>query len=492
MRRGLRAAVAGLAMLLASSAGAAAPTADAALQPCRLRGVEHPALCGLLRRPLDPAAPDGPAVDLHYAVLPALSRNKLPDPVFFFAGGPGQSAIDLAGPLGRLLARFSNRRDIVLIDQRGTGRSAPLVCDEDASPARPLRESSDPALVQQFLARCRQALQRLPHGDLRRYTTTIAMQDADAVRRALAVERINLIGGSYGTRAALEYLRLFPHAVRRVVIDGVAPPDMVLPVSFAVDGQAAFDALLAWCAADAACQREHPLLAERWRTLRASLPREVTLQHPLTGRDETLRLTPEMLTGLVRGPLYSPLLASALPLAIEAAAQGRWAPLAGLALAQAGNGRNPPLAQGMHFSVVCAEDLPLLERAGPGPATDFGRSLTELYVQACAGWPRGDVPADFYRIPASPAPVLLLSGAIDPVTPARHSQRVAQALGARARHVEVPNAGHGVMGLGCLRDLVYRFVDSADEEAALALDASCVQGLPRPPLFRAPAPLAAR
>ena len=472
-------------LALLAPALAAPAAAEGPLRPCRLDGVEHPALCGTLQRPLDPAAPGGRSITLHYAVLPALSRHKRPDAVFFFAGGPGQSAVSLAGPVGRLLGRFSNRRDIVLIDQRGTGRSAPLLCDDDA-PQRPLRESADPAVVQQALQRCRQALQQLPHGDLRQYTTPLATLDAEAVRQALGLGSINLVGASYGTRAALDFLRQFPQAVRRVVLDGVAPPDMALPRSGAVDGQAALDALLTWCDADPGCSRQHPQLRQTWQRLLASLPREVRVTHPLTGVDETLRLTPAMLAGLLRAPLYAPALAAALPAALQAAADGRWSPLAGLAMALGGSARSGAVAQGMHFSVVCAEDMPLLERSPAPPVSDFGTAMTEPYTRACADWPRGGVPADFYRVPASPAPVLLLSGAIDPVTPPRHGQRVALALGGNARHVVVPNAGHGVMGLGCLRDLVFRFVDAEADAVALALGTGCAKGVPRPPVFHLP------
>lgn len=473
-----------LAAALAEPAGAAAP-APSGLQACRLRGVEHPAWCGTLRRPLDPATPAGPAIDVHFAVLPALSRQRKPDPVLFFAGGPGQSAIDLAGPVGRLLARFSNRRDLVLIDQRGTGRSAPLRCEGDDTADRPLREAVDAGAVQQALRRCREALQRLPHGDLRQYTTSIAVQDAEAVRRVLGAERINLVGASYGTRVALDYLRQFPQAVRRVVLDGVAPPDMVLPASFAVDAQTAFDALLAWCEGDADCRRRHPQLRAQWQGLRAALPREVTLTHPVTGRDEAVTLTAGMLAGLVRAPLYAPAIAAGLPLAIEQAAAGRWTPLAGLALAL-GGGRAGTVAQGQHFSVVCSEDAPRLPVDGAASsAGDFG-ALAETYARACADWPRGAVPADFYRIGPAPAPVLLLSGAIDPVTPPRHGERVAQALGLRARHVVVPSAGHGLLALPCVRDQVFRFIDADDEAAALAADGGCPATRPRPPVFQSP------
>ena len=199
-------------------------------------------------------------IDVHFAVLPALAHNKLPDPVFFFAGGPGQSAIELAGPVAAQMGRLNNRRDLVFVDQRGTGRSAPLRCETDEQPLRPLAEQFDPQLQLARLATCRERLMRLPHGDLRRYTTPIAMADADAVRRALGAPTINLVGASYGTRAALEYMRQFPRAVRRVVLDGVAPADMVLPASFSADNQAALDGLFEWCAADADCNARHPRL----------------------------------------------------------------------------------------------------------------------------------------------------------------------------------------------------------------------------------------
>ena len=464
--------------------------AGAALTPCRLKGLEHEARCGVVQRPLDPAQPQGPQIDVHFAVLPALARHKKEDPVFFFAGGPGQSAIALAGTLARPLARLSNRRDVVLIDQRGTGRSAPLQCPEP-SPLQPLREMADPAAQAQRLRECRAALQKLPHGDLRHYTTTVAMADVEAVRQVLGAPQVNLVGGSYGTRAALEYLRQFPQAVRRVVIDGVAPPDMVLPASFSTDAQAALDALFAACQAEPACAKAHPQLRERWAALLKSLPREVSVAHPVTGRDERLTLTRELVTGLVRPPLYAPLIASALPLAIEEAAQGRFTALLGLTSAMAGGRGNPlRLAEGMHFSVICAEDFPRLQAGASAdrPGTDFANDFADMYRRVCDGWPQGAVPPAFYQVPPSAAPVLVLSGGADPVTPPRHGQRVAQALGPQARHVVVPNAGHGLMLQGCLRDVVFRFIDAPDAAAALQVDGGCAEKMPRPPAFVAPGP----
>jgi len=476
--------VAAVAALLAAAGLPGAARAEGlALQPCRLKGVEHEALCGSLRRPLDPAAPTGVQIDVHVAVLPALARHKKPDPVVFFAGGPGQSAIALAGPLSRQLARVLNRRDVVLVDQRGTGRSAPLLCAE-ASPSRPLREVNDPQWQMAEAERCRGELQKLPYGDLRQFTTSIAVADVDAVRRALGVEKLNLVGGSYGTRAALEYLRQFPQAVRRVVIDGVAPPDMVLPSSFSTDNQAALDTVLAACAAEPACRARHPNLRADWSALLQGLPRTVTVPHPLSGREETLTVTREMVIGLVRLPLYAPVLASALPHAVTEAASGRFAALFGLAAAL-GGGRagETRLAGGMHFSVVCAEDVPRLDATADRPGADFGDSFAVLYRKVCADWPRGRVPEAFYRVPPAPVATLVLSGGSDPVTPPRHGERVSRALGPKARHVVVEHAGHGVMAMGCMRDVVFRFIDAPGDDEALAVDANCASGVPRPPAF---------
>jgi len=454
--------------------------ATAALTPCRLNGVEHEALCGSLSRALDPAQPSGVRFELHFAVLPALARHKKPDPVFFLAGGPGQSAIGLAGPMSRVLARLGQRRDIVLVDQRGTGRSAPLACGVEPA-ALPLRETADPQRQVQRARDCLKTLQALPHGDLRHYTTTLAMADLDAVRQALGAERINLVAASYGTRAALEYLRLYPQRVRRVVLDGVAPPDMGLPEASAPDAQAAFDALLQACALEPACQARHPKLQQHWRELLAGLPRPVRVAHPLTGRDEELLLTRDMLLAMVRTALYSPAIASGLPAALDAAAAGRLGPLVGLSSALGAARGGAALAQGMHFSVICAEDLPG-GNALPS-ATDFGPGMATLYREVCTFWPRGEVSAAFRQMPPARVPVLLLSGGIDPATPPRHAERVVAALGAQARHEVVPQAGHGLLALPCVRDAVFRFVDAAGDADALRVDAGCARDIPRPPAF---------
>ncbi len=464
-----------------------------ATAPCRVPGVAHEVRCGAVQRLLDPGQSSGPTIDIRFMVVPAVARRRLPDPVFLLAGGPGQSAIALAPAVLPLFARLNNRRDIVFVDQRGTGRSTPLACDD-----RRHAPLSEPVGVDAQVAQLRACLTRLAAtaplrsaDDLRFFTTTIAMQDLDAVRARLGAERINLVGASYGTRAALEYARLFPQRLRRSVLDGVAPPDMVLPVSGGIDTQAAFDAMLTDCERSPACQRSHPRLRADWQALLASLPKPVNAIHPLTGRREHFTLDVERVLAAVRGPLYAPSLAAGLPQAIGEAARGRYEPLLGLADALA-NRRGGTVAMGMHVSVLCAEDGPRLGRDLPTAASGAGGASTtgpfidqagQFYRRACAFWPRGSVPEAFYAVPPAASATLLLSGGLDPATPPRHADRVARALGAQARQVTVAHAGHGLMAVGCVRDLMFRFIDAADDAQALAIDASCVAHVPRPPAF---------
>ena len=479
-RPGMAAAAAVLLPVLlwpGSPVHAAGAAADEPTRPCRIAGWPNELRCGQVERPLNPAEPQGRKISVHYLLVPAKSRSKLPDPVVMFAGGPGQAAIRLAPKVIPGLSSLNNRRDLIFIDQRGTGLSAPLQCADTRS--LPASEALSSEGQQRRLQQCLAQLQQLPHGDLRFYTTSVAMQDFDAVRQQLGVRRWNLIGASYGTRAALEYQRQFPQAVRRTLLDGMAPADQALPESMSPDAQAALDRVFASCEQDAACRQTYPRLRERWELLLKGLPREVSLPHPLSGVGERVLLERDALMRAVRVPLYVPALAAALPAAIDAAAQGRFEGLAGLVggLGLSGQDR---LFEGMHFSVICAEDLPRMgEQARTTPGRDFGDGEARFYRRACASWPRGEVPADFYRTPQAQSPVLLLSGGADPVTPPRHGERIARALGPKALHLVAPNAGHGVMRLACLREPMQRFFNAENDEDALAIKADCLARVPR-------------
>ena len=337
-----------------------------------------------------------------------------------------------------------------------------------------------------MLARLRPCLDGYD-ADPRFYTTSLAMDDLDDVRAFLGYERVNLYGGSYGTRAALVYLRQHPSRVRSVILAGVAPPDMRLPLFFARDGQRALDLLLADCAADEGCATRYPDLAARARGLVERLDRapvEARLVHPRTGVAETMRVDARLVANLVFGALYSPLASSIVPELLARAEAGDFQGLLALGmLSEPGDGR---ISVGMQLSVVCAEDAPRVQpgdlRVGSGrdgvrrPAAD--RPARGLRVLA-----RGEVPAGYYAPVVSDVPALLLSGALDPVTPPSWGEQVGAHL-SHSRHVVMPNTGHGVIGTGCGQRLIEAFIERGTVEG---LDDGCVGRQARPPFVLSPA-----
>jgi pimeloyl-ACP methyl ester carboxylesterase len=480
---------AGVAALVVVPAWAQTP---ASLTPCRIPGVAQEVRCGVVQRPLDASRPKGTQIDIHYAVLPAVARRKRDDAVFFIAGGPGQSAIDLMPHVLPLFSRLNQRRDIVFVDQRGTGRSVPLRCDPPkVSTLASWAQSSDLAQSIQDAQDCLKKLNALPWvthpSDIGQFTTPQAMQDMNAVREQLGARTINLVAASYGTRAALDYQRQFPQTVRRLVLDGVVPPNMALHNSSGADAQAALEAVWTACNTEPVCQKRFGDLRATWQQLLQSLPRDQLVNDPRTGQSEVLTITRDMVLAAVRAPLYAPSLAAALPQALQDASSGRWEGLAALASATAPR-NSPPLYTGMHLTVVCAEDV---KRAVSSPNTagsntDFGDALSQRYTAICPLWPTADVPPAFYQLKPSSAAVLLLSGGVDPVTPPRHAKQVAQALGNKVTQVVVPQASHGLMGLPCVPDLVFRYLDTPDGQMP-QVDGSCLQALPRPLSFSLPA-----
>jgi pimeloyl-ACP methyl ester carboxylesterase len=476
-RRSLRLA-AGVAACALLACGRAA-AAD--LSACHLPGIDREVRCGSIEVAENPDAPAGRRIAIHFAVVPALARNKAPDPVFVFAGGPGQSATRVARQLQAVFAQVNARRDIVYVDQRGTGRSNPLRCDR--GPRLPtLAESVDAKQAQARLAECLRKLRSDGH-DLSQYASWIALRDVDAVRAALGYERINLWGGSYGTRAALEYLRQFPQHVRSAVLDGAAPADMVLPASFAVDSESALARLLDACAAEPACRARHPRLAADIDRLLAQAGggQRVVTTHPLTGRAEPFVLDRPLLASLLRAPLYAPQLAAVLPHALASAGGGDYAALVALALSLAGSIEDG-LAEGMHYAVICAEDVPRVDAAAVAAAhaTRFGTVFIDVYRETCRDVPVRAVPPAFFSLPRHDVPVLILSGGADPATPPRHGERIAAAL-PRARHLVAPNLGHGITAQGCAPELITRFFRQGDFEG---IDGACLARLPAPTFFR--------
>jgi len=468
------------------------------LEPCRLKGVEIELRCATIQVPEDrdsAAAGSGRKIPIRLAVIPALARQPEPDAIFVFAGGPGQAATDVAGTLYPLFAKLNRNRDIVFVDQRGTGGSNRLSCSRETASGS-MSESFDANDLERRIAACAARLGQ--QADLTRYTTSTAVQDIDDVRSRLGYPRINLWGGSYGTRTALEYLRQFPDRVRTMTLDGVAPASVKLPLSFGVDTHAAVVGLVADCAKDAACAARYPHLAADIGALFARLdagPVDIDVDHPVTGKKEHVRLSRAGLASLLRTPLYIGLTASLLPAAIEHAGRGDYGVLAALSVT-VGSGLEENLALGMHLSVLCSEDMPSITAADLDAAkTEAVRSVVDgrpdpfaliyytQYQRMCAQWPQRPPPPAFYASmagkPGADVPTLMLSGGIDPATPPVHATAVERQL-TRARSLVAPHVGHGVSQQGCAPELIERFVKRAN---AAAIDGQCLNAIPRPLFF---------
>jgi len=483
------AGAAGIAM--ASPASAAAPVSVTApvFQPCRLelynRLAAYPAECATLRVPEDPARPAGRSIELAVARVAAISRRKNADPLFLIAGGPGGGTQAMYPMVAAAFARIGRDRDIVLVDQRGTGRSAPLACELDEDDLT----NGDPSQVPALARRCLDSLQAAGR-DVRPYTTSVAVQDLERVRAALGYERINLYGVSYGTRVAQHYLRRFPQRTRSVILDGVVPPGLALGPAMALDAEAALARILARCAADDACRAAYGDPAARYRSLRARLERapvELRVADPATGTPRTLQFGARHLGAVLRLASYADAQASLLPMALhEADANGNYTPLAGLFL-MSSEGVRDQIAFGMHNSVICSEDIPFVEERSVDRArlasTYLGTEMLEGLRAICTVWPRGPVDADLRAPLASDVPVLLLSGADDPVTPPAGAVAAMQGL-ARSRHLVVPGEGHGQVGVTCMDRVMAAFVRDADPKA---LDASCLERSRPAPFFTSPA-----
>ena len=431
-----------------------------ALAECRLPRLATTAQCGTVEVPEDRATSNGRKIAIAFAVLPANTLRPRADPLFMLAGGPGQSAAALA-PLAGMLGGVRRDRDIVLVDPRGTGKSAPLQCAALA-PRDPFDDFSnlDTASAAQ---RCLAEIKAAGSAEVALYTTPPYVADLDAVRAALGYERINLWGGSYGTRAAQEYLRRYPQHVRSVVLDGVAPPDLRISLDIWPTREAALAQLFAACAEISACKRAYPDLNATLAGLQKDLGagRRVHVTDPRTGAMREVTVNFDLVIGALHALIYAPEFASLIPAVLARAEAGDFAPLAAAALTLTDD-VNRSMNLALHYAVTCAEDTARVTAADAKQAfaTLRAPALAEQNLAACDGWPRPALPADFNAPLVSDKPVLILSGGLDPVTPPANGKKVAETL-PNSRHVIASGYGHIVSAHACAPRLIEKFIDEA-------------------------------
>lgn len=457
-----------------------------AFKPCTLApqlgaaGVE--AQCGSLNVAENPAAPQSRRITLNIAWIPADdSGDHAPDPVFMIAGGPGQSASESYPQVAPAFREVLKHRGVVLVDQRGTGKSNPLTCapeDQDDA-AMGADEAAATAAMRGAATRCRDALST--RADLRFYTTSEAIADLDAVRTAIGANTINLIGISYGTRVAQHYARRYPTHTRSIVLDSVAPNTIYLGNDFARNLESALDLQFGRCGETPACAKALGNPRDRLDTLMARLkadPPRVDYRDAGTGEQRQDTLYPGNVIALARMYAYAPLAASILPLQLNEGAQGRYAGLMALSKMLVGD-LDGMMAMGMQLSVICSEDAAGL-KDDPAMATSLlGNVLVSGLRAQCAVWPKGRMPADFHQPLRTNVPALLLSGELDPVTPPAYAQAVVRSL-PQGRALVLRGQGHNVIGAGCMPKLFAQFLDTAN---ARTLDAKCLDTLTGTPPF---------
>jgi pimeloyl-ACP methyl ester carboxylesterase len=445
--------------------------------PGAAEGVREKVRCGSFEVFEDRRSKSGRKIALKIVIFPASGQDKAADPLFYIPGGPGSSAMEDAPYVAREFAKIREHRDLVFVDQRGTGGSNPLNCD--FFKASDLRSYLADYFPLDDVRKCREQLE--PKANLKLYTTAIAMDDLDDVRAALGYKKINIIGGSYGTRAVQVYLKLHHDRVRAVILHGVSPTNQFMPRDFPQHTERALDGVLADCAADDDCRAAFPNLKAETRTVLERLLRgPVDLELKRQSESIRINLSRDLVAEAIRYMLYQPGAASRIPLFIHLAAQGNFTPFAEAAISYrqqiVATGSN-----GMYLSVTCAEDLPLI-KPGEGERNGVNTFLGDYRLQqqraACYLWRRGNIPKNYTEPTRSDVPALILTGQWDPVTPPMYGDTAAKYL-SPSLHVIVPHGGHGfngLKGLDCISNLVVSFLERG---TTTGLDTSCVKSIVR-------------
>jgi pimeloyl-ACP methyl ester carboxylesterase len=447
------------------------------LRPCRFPNHQSELLCGKYPVFEDRAAKAGRTIPLNIVVVPATTAAPKADPVFFLTGGPGQGAARIARAREDQLMRDLRReRDLVFVDLRGTGDSNTLQCN--VARDHFLLQSYFPEMFQPEIIRaCRQALEA--KAELKYYTTAIAVDDFDEIRAALGYEKINLYGVSYGTQAALQYLRRYSQYVRVAALAGVATPQAKIPLHFAKGAQQAMDKLLDDCAADEECRTAFPTLKDEFGAVLAVFDKKpVTFEfpNPATKIVQPVSLSRAVFVERLRLLLYDHSTARLIPLLIHQAATGDWTAFAKIALIP--RPVDSGIALGMYLSVTCSESVPLIaedEVVRETQGTFLGDYRTQRHQQACSVWPRGEVSPEYYRPVKSEVPVLMLSGEIDPATPPEYGKAASQFL-STSRQILLRSTPHNYQS-DCATRLTVEFITKG---SAKDLDTTCADYIRRP------------
>lgn len=451
---------------LLATAGASAETLE--LTDCRISAGEGfasiAARCADFERPLDPDNPSSETITLEVAVVRALSLEPATDAFVPIAGGPGQSSIVFYAGYRSAFEAVRRSRDIVLINQRGTGEAAGLTCDIDEDIVEGAYTAEE---TRRIAGLC---LEQMAY-DPRYFTTSVAVRDLEALRQALGYDAFNLYGISYGSRVAQHFARRFPDSTRTIILDGVVPPQVPLGPDIALQSQRAIDEVLSRCAEDDGCAASFATIEADFVSLRRLLsdgPMRISLPQPATGEPLELEFSHEQMAIAVRLLLYDQRTIALLPLLIHEAANGNFQPLAAQYQTTAA-ALTESLSVGMHNAVMCTEDLPFVDFEAIDveavSKTYMGMMQIDALEAICSVWPAGYLDDDLRKPLATDLPVLLLSGSADPITPPDYAGLAAAEL-ENATPLIGLHQGHGQAAVGCMPRILGTFVDNKGVEDA--------------------------
>lgn len=429
------------------------------------RGIVMHAKCGTLTVPENRAIPGGRKIDLYVAVMPATDSGTPSEPVFFIAGGPGGSTVADWAEAPNIFFGLNARHDIVLVDQRGTGRSHPLVF-----PAQnPGETPSDYA---------NRALSSID-GDPRYYTTAAAMDDLDAVRQALGYDKIDLYGGSYGATAVQYYLRQHGDRVRAAVLDGGTLVEVPIFELMAPNSQRALDDVLDRCAADARCVSAYPNVRMELTEVMARLSEKPVATDVMDSSGQSIVVTADVFASTVHQLLVGSD-SGTIPWLIHTAWSGNLTAVAAELTKYLGNAGQVLV---MTFEILCSEAWASND---PERVTALGRgsymlpnqlAFAESYAGACGYAPRGFVLSDDAEPVRTAAPILLLNGSDDPQDPP-YNVAAARLQMPNSLLVIAPGQGHTVGHIGCMPAVVVDFFNRERTNPAAAN--ACVASMKAP------------
>lgn len=419
----------------------------------------------------DRKAQKGRMIHLNVVILHVTGENPKSDPVFILAGGPGEDAAKSAKEYRGSWMR--KERDLVFVSQRGTSGDNFLNCDLPANDDN-LQGYIDPLFNLEAFRACLEKLKQ--NFDLTKYSTCLAMDDLNDIRWALGYDKINLTGGSYGTRAALVYMRRHPETIRTAILNGIAPIAFKNPLFHAPAIHEAVPFLFAECVSNPKCHTAFPNLEDEFHSIMERLDKEpvdVTIKHPVTKKRVPIKLDKEGFVEALRTMMYSMYSSGRVPYLIHRAFEGDFEPFAQLGMLS-NRGIQQALAFGMLLCVTCAEDLARItedEIVEIASGTIMGDGRVRRQKAICEFWPKSDLPKNYGDPVSVDVPVLLLSGTLDPVTPPRWGAEAESHL-PNSLHLVVPGA-HGVGGF-CIRKIQREFLETGSVEY---LDISCTEKL---------------